>query len=155
MSYGGDRGNTMEMTVPRNQVGRIIGRGGSRIRQLQDDSGCRINIRKDEMGDETTVELSGSDECQFHAKQMIEEICNEQSYPSGGGDRRGGGGGRQGGYGGGGRDRGYGGGRDGGYGGGRDRGYGGGRDGGDRGYGGGRDGGYGGGRDGGYGGGRY
>merc|ERR1711988_815910 len=132
MSYG-DRGNTMEMTVPRNQVGRIIGRGGSRIRQLQDDSGCRINIRKDEMGDETTVELSGSEDSQYHAKQMIEEICSEQQSYGGGGDRRGGGG--RGGYGGSNRDRGYGG-RDGGYGG-RDRGYGGGDR--DRGYGGGRD----------------
>jgi len=158
MPYG-DSGPAMEMTVPKSMVGRIIGRGGSRIRQLQDDSGARINIRKDgDMGDETIVELSGAEDSQFHAKQLIEEVCKEQSF--GGGDRRGGGGYRGGrddrgggGYGGGGG--GYGGGG-GGYGGGGG-GYGGGRDqgghhgGGGRSYGGGRDGGYeGGSRDGGY-----
>jgi len=150
MSWGGDGGgDTITMEVPGNQVGRIIGKGGSRIRELQDQSGCRINIDKNSRGDQTTVELTGDPEAQQRAKQMIEEVCSESSY--GGGGRGGGGGyggGRDGGYGGG-RDRGYGGGRDGG----RDGGYGGGRD---RGYGGGRDGGYGGGRDGGYGGGgRY
>merc|ERR1712150_251689 len=107
-----------------------IGKGGSRIRELQDQSGCRINIDKNSRGgDTTTVELTGDADVQARAKQMIEEVCSESSY-SGGGGRGGGGGG-------------YGGGRDGGYEGGRDRGYGGGRDGG---YGGGRDGGYGGGR---------
>jgi len=137
MSWGGDGGETLTMEVPSNQVGRIIGKGGSRIRELQDQSGCRINIDKNSRGDTTTVELTGDPEVQQRAKQMIEEVCQESSY---GGGRGGGGGG-------------YGGGRDGGYGGrGGDRGYGGGRDGG---YGGGRDGGYGGGRDGGYGGGRY
>jgi len=136
MSWGGDGGGeTITMEVPGNQVGRIIGKGGSRIRELQDQSGCRINIDKNSRGDQTTVELTGDPDAQQRAKQMIEEVCNESSY---GGGRGGGGGG-------------YGGGRDGGYGG-RDGGYGGGRD---RGYGGGRDGGYGGGRDGGYGGGRY
>jgi len=128
MSWGGDGGGeTITMEVPGNQVGRIIGKGGSRIRELQDQSGCRINIDKNSRGDQTTVELTGDPEAQARAKQMIEEVCSESSYGGGGG--RGGGG--------------YGGGRDGGYGGGRDRGYGGGRDGG---YGGGRDGGYGGGR---------
>jgi len=127
MSWGGDGGGeTITMEVPGNQVGRIIGKGGSRIRELQDQSGCRINIDKNSRGDQTTVELTGDPEAQARAKQMIEEVCSESSYGGGGG--RGGGG--------------YGGGRDGGYGGGRDRGYGGGRDGG---YGGGRDGGYGGG----------
>jgi len=151
MSWGGDGGGeTITMEVPGNQVGRIIGKGGSRIRELSDQSGCRINIDKNSRGDQTTVELTGDPEAQARAKQMIEEVCSESSFGGGGGGRGGGGygGGRDGGYGGG-RDRGYGGGRDGG----RDGGYGGGRD---RGYGGGRDGGYGGGRDGGYGGGgRY
>lgn len=131
--YGRDGGEPLTMQIASNQVGRIIGRGGSRIRELQDDSGCRININKEAGGDGmTTVELSGSEECQQRAKQLIEQVCEEQSDGGGGG-----GGGRR-------DDRG--GGRDGGgYGGGRD---GGGRDGGSRGgdrYGGGGGGGYGGG----------
>lgn len=131
--YGRDGGEPLTMQIASNQVGRIIGRGGSRIRELQDDSGCRININKEAGGDGmTTVELSGSEECQQRAKQLIEQVCEEQSYGGGGGggrrDDRGGG--RDGG--------GYGGGRDGGsrggdrYGGGGGGGYGGGSRGGDR-----------------------
>merc|ERR1719150_1568107 len=54
------------------------------------------------------IELSGSEDAQYSAKQMIDEICKENAYNGGGGygGHRGGGG-----YGGGGRDRGYGGGR--------------------------------------------
>jgi len=140
--YGrdGGGGEPLTMQIASNQVGRIIGRGGSRIRELQDDSGCRININKEAGGDGmTTVELSGSEECQQRAKQLIEQVCEEQSSGGGGGyGGGGGGGGRRDDRGGGG---GYGGGRDGGGGG-----YGGGSRGGDRyGGGGGGGGGYGGG----------
>jgi len=136
--YGRDGGEPLTMQIASNQVGRIIGRGGSRIRELQDDSGCRININKEAGGDGmTTVELSGSEECQQRAKQLIEQVCEEQSYGGGGGgggrrDDRGGGGGYGGDRGG---DR---------YGGGGGGGYRGGDRGGDR-YGGGGGGGYGGG----------
>jgi len=101
--WGGDRGgNAIRIDVPNSYVGRIIGRGGSRIRELQDDSGARINIVKDEANSDTTpVELTGSEDCQYQAKQMIEAILQEQQGGGGGsrgGDRYGGGGG--GGYGG-------------------------------------------------------
>jgi len=116
---GGGGGGGIRIDVPNSYVGRIIGRGGSRIRELQDDSGARINILKDEAtGDSTPVELQGSQDCQQRAKELIEDILQEQQGGGGGGGRSGGGGG----YGGGG----------GGYGGG-----GGGRSGGGGGYGGG------------------
>lgn len=113
----------MRIDVPNSYLGRIIGRGGSRIRELQDDSGARINILKNESdGTNTPVELQGSESCQETAKRLIDDILNEQqSY---GGGRSGGGGG------------GYGGGRSGGGGGYGGGGYGGGRSGGGGGYGG-------------------
>jgi len=133
----------MTIDIPSNQVGRVIGKGGSRIRELSETSGCRININKDQQGGETTqVELTGDPDCQSRAKQMIEDVCAESN------DRRGGGGGG-GGYGGGGGGYGGGGGSGGGD---RDGGGGGGYGGGGGGYGGGG-GGYGGGG-GGYGGGQ-
>jgi len=136
--YGGGGGGASEvMQVESRNVGRIIGRGGSKIRELQDDSGAKIQVgrEEDEYGMKT-VEISGSDEEVQAAKQMIEQ-CLSSDF---GGDRRGGGGGGRGGYGG---DRGG------------DRGYGGGRDSyGDR-RGGGGGGGFGGGRGGGGGGGSF
>jgi len=120
---GGGGGNSIRMDVPNSYLGRIIGRGGSRIRELQDDSGARINILKNESdGNNTPVELQGSESCQQHAKQLIDDILNEQQSYGGrggggggggyGGGRSGGGGygGGGGGYGGGGRSGGYGGG---------------------------------------------
>merc|ERR1712168_587409 len=110
--WGDSRGGgpPMRMEVPNSYVGRIIGRGGSRIRELQDESGARINIMKNEAtSDSTPVELIGAEECQNHARELIEGILNEQqSYGRGGGGDRYGGGGGGGRYGGGGG--GYGGG---------------------------------------------
>ena len=46
-SSGGDGGeNSVTMQVDSGSVGRIIGKGGSRIRELQEDSGCKINVRE-------------------------------------------------------------------------------------------------------------
>lgn len=138
--YGGGRGGgeSEVMQVESRNVGRIIGRGGAKIRELQDDSGAKIQVgrEEDEYGMKTVEISGGPDEVQA-AKQMIEQ-CLSADFSGG----RGGGGGGRGGYGGD-RDRGYGGGRDGG----RDsygdrRGGGGGYGGGGRGGGGG--GGYGG-----------
>jgi len=107
---GGGGGESETMQVESRNVGRIIGRGGSKIRELQDDSGAKIQVAREE--DESgmkSVEISGSyDEVQA-AKQMIQDCLNADFGGGRGGGGRGGGGG----YGG---DRGYGGGG-GGYGG--------------------------------------
>jgi len=42
MSWGG--GDSERMDVPNSYIGKIIGRGGSRIRELQEESGARINV---------------------------------------------------------------------------------------------------------------
>jgi len=103
--WGDSGGSSQRIDVPNSYIGRIIGRGGSRIRELQDDSGARINICKDEAtSDSTPVELQGSQDCQDRARELIEGILQEQQ--SFGGGRGGGGGGGYrsggGGYGGGG-----------------------------------------------------
>jgi len=77
MSFGGG-GDAMTMEVPSSHVGRIIGKGGSRIRELQDDSGCRINVnREGGSNGNTVVELQGSEEAKNLAKEMIQKICEE------------------------------------------------------------------------------
>jgi len=95
-------------------LGRIIGRGGSKIKELQSNYNVEINIKKDDDdGKRTPVEIKGHiddcEDCESEIKKLLESA-----------NRGGGGGGRDGGRNGGG----YGGGRSGGYGGDR----GGGRD---------------------------
>jgi len=125
--YGGGRGGgeSEVMQVESRNVGRIIGRGGSKIRELQDDSGAKIQVAREE--DEygmKSVEISGSAEEVEAAKRMITQcLAADFGGRGGGGGGRGGYGGDRGGdrYGGGGRDN-YGdrrGGGGGGYGGGR------------------------------------
>ncbi|XP_005101546.1 protein BTR1 isoform X3 [Aplysia californica] len=96
MSFGGGfggrggGGSSDIMMVESANVGKIIGRGGSKIRDLEQDSNARIKISRDE--DENgmkSVEISGTDEEIDAAKRMIEQ-CLSQDRDSG---RRFGGGG--------------------------------------------------------------
>lgn len=68
----------MIMQVESSKVGKIIGRGGSKIRELQDSSGARINIDKNSGGSTAEVTLVGSNEAQNCAKTMIDELVNEE-----------------------------------------------------------------------------
>lgn len=124
--FGGRRGGDSSdiMMVDSRSVGRIIGRGGSKIRDLQDESGAKIQVARDEDSTgQKQVEISGTEEEISIAKRLIEGCLNADYQ----------GGSRGGGFGGGRRDEGWGGrrdDRDGGYGGRRDGGFGGGRSGG-------------------------
>ncbi|KAK6179683.1 hypothetical protein SNE40_011989 [Patella caerulea] len=128
---GGDGGDKLTFYIDQQFVGRVIGKGGSKIRDLQDESGCHIKIesRESDREGQARVDLSGNESAQHHAKKLIESLCSEDRGYGGGGGGRGYGGGGGGGYGG--RDGGGYGGRDGGGYGGGGGGYGGGgRDGG-------------------------
>lgn len=73
----------MTMSVPSSKVGRIIGKGGTKIRELQESSGARIKIQTGEDNhDETSIDLIGTEEAQTKAKELIEELC-EESYGRG------------------------------------------------------------------------
>ncbi|KAL3187608.1 hypothetical protein MRX96_025098 [Rhipicephalus microplus] len=73
-----------EFMVPSKDVTRIIGRGGSRIRELQDSSGARFWIKKDD-GDnnfhETKVQVSGPEEARHKACELIDAIVNPPEEP--------------------------------------------------------------------------
>ncbi|KAK7508120.1 hypothetical protein BaRGS_00000359 [Batillaria attramentaria] len=55
------------------------GKGGSRIRELQDETGCRISVSRDggRYG-QTDVELSGSRGSIQKAKERIDDITSQQ-----------------------------------------------------------------------------
>ncbi|XP_060557473.1 probable ATP-dependent RNA helicase DDX43 [Ruditapes philippinarum] len=73
---GGD-GDTRTLSVPSNKVGRIIGKGGSKIRELQDESQARIDVRRENQGDTTEVEISGSPDAVSKASQLINDLVND------------------------------------------------------------------------------
>ncbi|KAL3050694.1 hypothetical protein OYC64_012671 [Pagothenia borchgrevinki] len=112
-TYGDEKSDSSQpvtFTVENGLVGRIIGKGGAKIRELEESTGARIKINKGDY--EGEVVLLGSSEAQQKAKEMIEELVsdsNSQNGPGRGGHFGGGyrGGGNGGGYRGGGNEVGY------------------------------------------------
>ena len=65
--------------VPNDCVGLIIGKGGETIRQLQMESGAKIQVAKKEIPNSNlrNVFVEGSTDKYQRAKEMIEEIIRE------------------------------------------------------------------------------
>ncbi|KAK5908785.1 hypothetical protein CgunFtcFv8_016814 [Champsocephalus gunnari] len=103
-AFGDEKSDSSQpviFTVENGLVGRIIGKGGAKIRELEESTGARIKINKGDY--EGEVVLMGSSEAQQKAKEMIEELVsdsNSQNGPGRGGHFGGGytGGGNGGGY---------------------------------------------------------
>ncbi|KAI7342594.1 hypothetical protein KC354_g16213 [Hortaea werneckii] len=83
--------NSTQIMVPDKTVGLIIGRGGETIRDLQERSGCHVNIlgENKSVNGLRPVNLIGSDRATQMAKELILEIVESdnrgQSVGGGGG----------------------------------------------------------------------
>lgn len=71
----GGEDETAAVSVPAGAVGMIIGRMGRSIREMQDTTGCKINVsQQPQPGQaEREIELVGSREAINQAKAAIEE----------------------------------------------------------------------------------
>ncbi|KAL2203483.1 hypothetical protein CC79DRAFT_1278121 [Sarocladium strictum] len=91
---GGDK-ITEAVYVPSDAVGMIIGKGGETIREMQNGTGCKINVQQGQPGEtEREITLIGSRDSIAQAKQAIEEKVDAVRQKSGGGGGGGGRGGR-------------------------------------------------------------
>ncbi|KAG9233919.1 hypothetical protein BJ875DRAFT_441813 [Amylocarpus encephaloides] len=79
-----DGEDSMQIMVPDRTVGLIIGRGGETIRDLQERSGCHVNIvgEQKSVNGLRPVNLIGSREAAAHAKDLIMEIVESDSKTS-------------------------------------------------------------------------
>jgi len=88
---GGNRGDTTQkkILIPQDKVGLLIGKGGETIRNLQANTGCRIQVTRDSEADPNAptrqVSLSGTDRQVAHAESEIESLMQGQSQGGGGG----------------------------------------------------------------------
>ena len=75
-----------QVMVPDKTVGLIIGRGGETIKDLQEKSGCHVNIvgENKSVSGLRPVNLIGDDRATAHAKDLILEIVESDSRNSGG-----------------------------------------------------------------------
>ncbi|KAH0563286.1 hypothetical protein GP486_002141 [Trichoglossum hirsutum] len=76
-----DGEDTMQIMVPDRTVGLIIGRGGETIRDLQDRSGCHVNIvgEAKSVNGLRPVNLIGSMQAASMAKELIMEIVDSDT----------------------------------------------------------------------------
>jgi far upstream element-binding protein len=76
-----DGENGTQIMVPDRTVGLIIGRGGETIRDLQERSGCHVNIvgENKSINGLRPVNLIGSEQSQQRAKDLIMEIVESDT----------------------------------------------------------------------------
>lgn len=75
-----DFGNKKVITIPSQNAGRIIGKGGCKIRELMSESNAHIKVHSS-TSSETNVTLSGSTEAIMKAQELIDTIL-ENTTPS-------------------------------------------------------------------------
>lgn len=74
-----------QIWVPDRTVGLIIGRGGETIRDLQEKSGCHVNITGTEKSENgmRPVNLIGTNSSAAHARRLIDEIVESDTRGAG------------------------------------------------------------------------
>ena len=73
-----NRDDKVIIHVPTSKVGKLIGRAGSKIKEIQNTSQTKININKGFSRDDTTaVEICGSVDAQNSAKSIISDLIGE------------------------------------------------------------------------------
>jgi far upstream element-binding protein len=84
-----DGEDSMQIMVPDRTVGLIIGRGGETIRDLQERSGCHVNIvgEQKSVNGLRPVNLIGTPEAATRAKDLIMEIVESDSKSTANKDR--------------------------------------------------------------------
>lgn len=79
-SYDAPRNHpeTIIIKVPTAKLGKIIGRGGAKISELQAESGAKINIIRENCDEYTPVHLVGNDGSTQKAKDLIERLLEDR-----------------------------------------------------------------------------
>lgn len=76
-----ETGNKKIIYVPSNKVGRIIGKGGTKIRDIQYESNARVKIGESG-SNETDVTLTGADEAIKKAEELINDLVEDFKPPA-------------------------------------------------------------------------
>ncbi|XP_043251393.1 probable ATP-dependent RNA helicase DDX43 [Colletes gigas] len=75
-----DKSDKFIINIDSDKVGKLIGKSGSNIRELQDKTSTRIHVNRSSGNSTTAVTIVGSKEAQEQAKQLIEELLQDPSY---------------------------------------------------------------------------
>ena len=84
--FGGEE-TTIDIWIPEDKCGRVIGRGGSKIGEIQDDTGANVKVHGRETAEDgkVMITLSGASGSCDKAKKIIEELTGGSGGGGGGG----------------------------------------------------------------------
>lgn len=84
--FGGEE-TTIDIWIPEDKCGRVIGRGGSKIGEIQDDTGANVKVHGRETAEDgkVMITLSGASGSCEKAQKIIEELTAERGGGGGGG----------------------------------------------------------------------
>jgi len=75
---------TFRLIVPASQCGSLIGKGGSKIKEIREVTGASVQVASEMLPNSTerAVTISGSSEavtsCVFHVCVVMSEVCEQQ-----------------------------------------------------------------------------
>lgn len=78
--YQRNSGNKKTFTVPSSKVGRIIGKGGSKIKDIEYETEAKVKIG-DSTGDETEITIFGKDKSIGIAEKIINKLVEDYKPP--------------------------------------------------------------------------
>ncbi len=81
--HGGPGGSGFTIYVPHPAVGLIIGRGGQTIKMIQQQTGVRLQISRDETTPQREVTLIGPPDAIGYARSMIDGYVNQHYQSTG------------------------------------------------------------------------
>ncbi|XP_035293907.1 tudor and KH domain-containing protein-like [Cricetulus griseus] len=81
LTFVGEDNIKIEMRVPQEDVKLIIGRQGANIKQLRKQTGARIDVDTENVGDERVLPISGIPVQVYKAKAAIHQILREKKHP--------------------------------------------------------------------------
>ncbi|XP_038046916.1 far upstream element-binding protein 1-like isoform X2 [Patiria miniata] len=76
-SYGGGGGDSREFTVPRQTVGIIIGKKGEMIRNIQEETGAKVQFKEDDGSEERVCIINGPTPAVERAQEIVDEIVQD------------------------------------------------------------------------------
>ncbi|NXA27582.1 TDRKH protein, partial [Ibidorhyncha struthersii] len=79
LTFVGDEELEIEMQVPRAAVKSIIGRKGTTIKKLRQETGAHIDVEREDESEETALLISGSPSQVCRAKAAIHQIVREST----------------------------------------------------------------------------
>merc|ERR1712080_429634 len=84
MSDGDTGEKTTQVSIPKNLVGAIMGKGGSRIRMTRGDSGAVIKIEDDGDGNDRIITITGNEQQIQMAQYLLQQSVREHGGAGGG-----------------------------------------------------------------------